>query len=422
MTDHSSAIVRARISAVVAMLCASLTFFAPFIAHAQTDGGVEGEIKVQIQEINDDVKKKRLQLEDLNRKADRFRALVMEKKAESATLEDQIALLENRAAKTQLDIDIAKAEIRRLELEMTVLDGKMAAQEQRMAKERTLLGTLSRKLYRAQFRKSAFDILLTKRTLSEFFDAIRQISELQSGVRHTLANVVGLQAELGKEHGQREVKKLSLGDTKLKLDVAKRELEDQRALKEAILIETKSSELEYRYLLAELKSEQSDADTEISYLEKVLRQKLDLADRLKGEDAVLSWPLVPAKGLSTRFHDPEYPFRYVFEHPGIDIRSGQGTAVRASAAGVVARAKDAGMGYSYVMLIHNNEVSTVYGHLSRITAREDSFVERGEIIGYSGGLPGTPGAGRMTTGPHLHFEARMRGIPIDPLRFLVSLQ
>lgn len=413
---------RLRVAAAAACVLGTLAA-APLIVRAQTtEEGIVGEIKEQIEEINDDVKKKREELEDLNLKAERFRSIIMEKKAEGADLEDQIALLENRSAKTQLDIDIARAEIRRLELEMTVLDGRMQEQEKRMAKERTLLGALSRRLYRAQFRKSAFDILLTKRTLSEFFDAIRQISELQSGVRQTLANVARLQAELGRERADREAKKLSLADTRLKLEVAKRELEDQRALKEAILIETKASELEYRYLLAELKREQNDADSEISYLEKVLRQKLDLADRLKGEDAVLSWPLVPARGLSTRFHDPEYPFRYVFEHPGIDIRAGQGTAVRASAAGVVARAKDSGMGYSYVMLIHNNEVSTVYGHLSRIAAREDSFVERGEIIGYSGGMPGTPGAGRMTTGPHLHFEARMRGIPIDPLRFLVSLQ
>lgn len=407
---------RLRTAAVAALLCASLL---PFAARAEN---VADGIKEQIEDINDDVKRKRQQLEDLNKKADRFRDLIMEKKAESADLEDEIALLENRSAKTQLDIEIARAEIRKLELEMTVLDGKMKEQETRMARERVLLGGLARKLYRAQFRKSAFDVLLTRRTLAEFFDAVRQISELQGGVRRSLQNVTALRAELGHEKELRESKRLAVEDNKRKMEVARRELEDQRALKEAILIETKASELEYRYLLAELKHEQSDADSEISYLEKTLRQKLDLADRLKGDDAVLSWPVPPLRGLSTRFHDPEYPFRYVFEHPGIDIRQGQGSPVHAAAAGVVARAKDAGMGYSYVMIIHNNDVSTVYGHLSRITAREDSFVERGEIIGYSGGMPGTPGAGRLTTGPHLHFESRIHGIPADPLRFLVSLE
>ncbi len=420
MTVKHAIFARVRSGAVAVALCASLA--APWAAVPARAEGVADEVQGQIQDISSDVAKKRAQLQELNAKADKYRSVIQQKSSESADLEDQIALIENRAARTQLDIDIADDEIRRLELEMSVLDGKIGEQEKRMVQERALLGVLARKLYRAQFRRSVLDILLTKRTLSEFFDELRQISELQSGVRKTLDGVQELRTQLASDRKLREDKKLGIDEERRHLEVAKRELEDQRSLKEAILIETKSSELEYRYLLAELRSEQEDADSEISYLEKTLRQKLDLADRLKGQDAVLSWPLVPAKGISTRFHDPEYPFRYVFEHPGIDIRASQGTPVRAAAAGVIAHAKDAGMGYSYVMIIHNNDISTVYGHLSKIVAKEDTFVERGEIIGYSGGMPGTPGAGRLTTGPHLHFESRLRGIPVDPLQFLVSIQ
>lgn len=400
-------------------MAAAILAVAPVPSRA--DEGLTAGLHKEIDGLTKEMKQKKNEMEDLDRKAERYRRIIMEKKMESASIEDQIALLENRIAKTQLDIEIAKGDIRRLELETRIIDAKIVEQEARMAKEREMLGRLARKLYRIQYRRSVFDILVTRSTFSEFFGALQQISELQTGVRKTLAAVGEIRASLEAERKNREAKQLVIADRKRELDVAKRELEDERALKEAILIETKASELEYRYLLAELKREQSEADSEISYLEKALREKMNLADRLGSENAVLSWPLVPAKGLSTVFHDPEYPFRYVFEHPGIDIRSAQGTPVRAAAAGIVARAKDAGMGYSYVMLIHNNDVSTVYGHLSRITSREDTFVERGEIIGYSGGMPGTSGAGRLTTGPHLHFETRLNGIPVDPMRFLISL-
>jgi len=389
----------------------------PFrVAHASDISSIKAEIK----DLNDDVKTKRKELENLQKKEDRYRKLIAEKKAVSASLQDQIGLLENRVAKSQLDIAIAKQEVRALELEMGLIDGKIKNSEATISQERRLLGGLSRKLYRAEFRRSAFDVMFSHSSLSEYFDTLRAVTDLQTGVNRSLSKVKEAKDSLQAERNVREVKRLAVEEKKHGLEVARRELEDERSLKDSILLETKASELEYRYLLADLKREQDQADSEISYLEKSLREKISVADKLRGQDAVLSWPLVPARGLSTLFHDPEYPFRYVYEHPGVDIRAAQGTPVRAAAAGVVARAKNAGMGYSYIMLIHNNDVSTVYGHLSKITASEDSFVERGEIIGYSGGMPGTPGAGRMTTGPHLHFESRIRGIPADPLSYLVA--
>jgi murein DD-endopeptidase MepM/ murein hydrolase activator NlpD len=127
------------------------------------------------------------------------------------------------------------------------------------------------------------------------------------------------------------------------------------------------------------------------------------------------------RGISAFFHDPTYPFRRLFEHPGIDIPTDVGTPIRAAAGGYVAWNKQGRQYGNYVMLIHPGGIATVYAHLSRFAAKPDTYVERGDIIGYSGGHPGDEGAG-LSTGAHLHFEVRQNGIPVNPMQFLASLE
>jgi murein DD-endopeptidase MepM/ murein hydrolase activator NlpD len=100
-------------------------------------------------------------------------------------------------------------------------------------------------------------------------------------------------------------------------------------------------------------------------------------------------------------------------HPGVDLRAEEGTIVRATAAGKVMNASYAGGYGNMVEIEHGEGVSTRYGHLSAI------LVSEGELV-----APGTPigrvGSTGRSTGPHLHYETRIDGEPIDPLRFLNS--
>ncbi len=127
------------------------------------------------------------------------------------------------------------------------------------------------------------------------------------------------------------------------------------------------------------------------------------------------WPLEEA-GYVTRGQAAESPAPNTGgeAHPGVDIAVPIGTAVRASGGGTVLQSGvDAEYGI-FVLLEHPGGLQSMYGHLSRSTVASGQAVDAGEVIGLSGNT------GRSSA-PHLHFEIRRDGKPIDP-RTLVKEQ
>jgi murein DD-endopeptidase MepM/ murein hydrolase activator NlpD len=98
-------------------------------------------------------------------------------------------------------------------------------------------------------------------------------------------------------------------------------------------------------------------------------------------------------------------------HPGIDIGVPEGTPIHAAAAGTVIYCGwESGYG-NLVVIDHHNGLATAYGHQSRIEVSCNESVEQGQVIGLSG-------CTGFCTGPHLHFEVRVNGSPVDPIGYL----
>jgi murein DD-endopeptidase MepM/ murein hydrolase activator NlpD len=99
-------------------------------------------------------------------------------------------------------------------------------------------------------------------------------------------------------------------------------------------------------------------------------------------------------------------------HPGIDLSAPTGSAVYAADSGLVIFAGWTGIGYGNTILIdHGNGFQTLYAHLSQISVPCAARVEKGQFIGFSGST------GR-SSGPHLHFEVRVPGGYLNPLKVL----
>lgn len=135
------------------------------------------------------------------------------------------------------------------------------------------------------------------------------------------------------------------------------------------------------------------------------------------ERPALQWPV---RGrLTAGFLEESYQQHFGVPHHGQDIAVNEGTPVHAAADGIVFVVRDGGdSGYTYVLIGHQAGLATLYGHLRLVTVPAGAEVSLGQVIGYSGGRPGTPGSGPLTSGAHLHFEVIENGVNVNPLGVL----
>jgi murein DD-endopeptidase MepM/ murein hydrolase activator NlpD len=98
------------------------------------------------------------------------------------------------------------------------------------------------------------------------------------------------------------------------------------------------------------------------------------------------------------------------EHTGVDFAAKMGAPIKATSSGVVTFAGRNG-GYGNCAIIKHNQYSTLYGHMLKFASgiKNGSYVQQGQVIGYVG-MTG------RATGPHLHYEFRVKNVPYDPLK------
>ena len=142
-----------------------------------------------------------------------------------------------------------------------------------------------------------------------------------------------------------------------------------------------------------------------------------LSAYLKNQRALLA--AIPSRRPTTGYTTSQFgmrvdPFTGLPQlHAGIDFSAGIGVRVTATADGTVIWASTRGAYGELIEIEHINGLSTRYAHLSRVDVKVGQKVTRGETIGAVGNT------GR-STGPHLHYEIRLNGVPQDPARFLLE--
>ena len=139
-------------------------------------------------------------------------------------------------------------------------------------------------------------------------------------------------------------------------------------------------------------------------------QWVDAANAERPAAPIESGLRMPAAGPITSYFGNRYHpiLHFTRFHAGVDIGAGWGSPIVAAADGQIIAAGWAGGYGREVRIGHPGGLMTIYGHMSGIVAAEGSFVRAGQLIGYVG-------SSGLSTGPHLHFEVRRDGVPVNPL-------
>lgn len=390
-------------------------------------------------ELNQQISQRRQKIDELTKQAEAFDQTIRVKEREAFSVARELSVIDDRIAATDLNLQTTATEIEKIELEIQLLEEQLRQKEQAIGTQRDRLSELLRRLYRER-QRSMLEVAIVESTFADFFSSLQYLTALQEDARDNLEQLKALRQDLTVAQEDLTGKQVTLRESAERLTVLKDSLDDQHQYKTTVLVESQRSQAKFETLLADIRTEADAVNAEIATLEKRVREKLGQtggpeAGRLGS--GPFAWPVDPSRGITAYFHDPTYPFRCttknqrncIGEHPAIDIRASQGTPVVAAGDGYVAIARrldwvrnETGQilrsAYNYVTLIHADGLATVYGHLSAVKVVEDTYVTKGQVVGLSGGLPGTAGAGTWTTGSHLHFEVRQEGIPQDPLPFL----
>lgn len=386
----------------------------------------------QINKLKQQTAEKNKTIEQAKQKQAEYQTIIDEKREEKVTLKSQKEVIQGQILKTKFDIIEFEDQIEKTELEIKVLDLEILQTKRNIEEQKFKIADLIKVIYKND-NKGILEAFFLNDSLSEFFDHIKYAESINDGLATVLESYKQSKDGLGNKKQELREKALELEKNKIELELKREDLQSNQENLAILIKQTQDQEEKFQKILANQILQEKLIQAEIQRINKDIisvnskfktakekeameKKLLDMGGAVSNNS--LEWP-VPSKIVTAYFRDPSYPYKNTIgEHSAIDIRASQGTAIKAPAGGYVLQTKDNGYGYSYIMLMHANNIVTLYGHVSGFNVLQDQYVKKGDVIGYTGGKPGTKGAGPFTTGPHLHFEVRVNGVPVNPLEYL----
>lgn len=420
---------------------------------AQTWPSQEDMIKNRVDKLKEMLIKSYESFEDAEKQINAYEEELKPIQESILTLKDQMKNIDLQLDQTQTKISNIELLIKKRETDIVDLMGKIEKSQIEMDEQKEMLQhylTLSyfeeQKYNSEDDYRNLLNLLLADGASSEILQKEVYLNVMEDARRQVFFKLKEAQTEFQDNQAKYEKIRENLTNLKALSEKERENLKSQLLAKEDLLTQTEGQEKEYQRLLEESKLQQNESVFEIENLQnnlEIIRDKLQIFETnqiktqtkikvqptgsgsytenfidLDESQSFFEWPVSPNGGITAYYQDEDYEKYFKVVHSAIDIRQRQGSPIFAPTNGYVYKVKDNGMGYSYLIIAHRDNVMSVYGHVSEFLVEEGELVHAGDMIGLTGGMPGTKGAGWMTTGPHLHFEVYKNGEHENPLDYL----
>lgn len=388
----------------------------PNFSFAQTNSDILQKIE--------ETKKER---EKLLEQEQKLQTALNELSKEGQTLQTNVKTLDTTRSKISNDLKITQTNINSSNLTIKKLENDIDQNESEIVVHKQAIKKSLQKIATYDNNNLVLDILSYK-NLDEVWSDTVSIWDLQDKLGERISVLEQTQVKLIENKSAKESQKKQLVSLSTQLNGQKKVADETRASQALLLAATKNKETEYQKLLAENKARQEEFERLLFQFESALTAS-DVSLRPKAGRGALGWPLESIH--VTQFFGRTSSSKRLYvsgTHSGIDFRASVGTKVKSARGGVVSGVgnTDEQKGcYSYgrwILIKHDNGLSTLYTHLSGSIISTGEAVVEGQTIGYSGGQPGQFGSG-FSTGPHLHFGVfATAGVKVMPYATSKSCQ
>ena len=338
---------------------------------------------------------------------------IVDVKTQMGVIENRLQTVSNQLEDATDQLGVAKNRQAKLAVELTKANAAVAAKKVQVQKR-------IRSIYK-EGKPNVLEFFFSSKSAADLSTREFIANRVEMGDRKMFNEYQSVQDVAKKKKAEQDAEVRHVQQLMQTQQSKQKELNSAQQDKEQYLKVLKNKKVNLENILDELSSDAADIESEIRVA--MARAKAEEARRATEAKKKGQTYVPPPKhtggfsrptggSITSRFGMRFHPIlKYTRMHSGIDFGGGYGAAVFSAGAGTVISAGSKGSYGSTVVIDHGGGISTVYGHLSRISVATGQTVSSHQRVG-------SIGSSGLSTGPHLHFEVRINGHAVNPLGYL----